>query len=411
LIVPNSGCRANPDRCILIDGRFDDQLLSRVTPTILKLQKTRGPITVYILNSPGGGIRIMESLLRLLRAPDQDFFSSRRIITVATKRAASAAADLLCSGDYAIAYPDSTIHYHGGRVYEESALTKERTNLLAEWLRWTTDYYAWDLARKIENRFRLRFLLARDQFADIRTKHHPQRMSDFDCFLEIIMEKLSDKGKEVCKTARDRYKRYEALLTKMPRPRKSKRRRPAILEAAQIKVILDFELRANKKNRNWTFRYGGLGKLTEDFYLLAEYLESKQDDRLSKWCSELGKLALSPAEKAAIDAIQDEQLRTKKTVDLVRPIIEPVWSFFIALCHSLQEGENALTAKDAYWLGLIDEVLGEPDMSALRWIMEYQDDPTPAAAQATDSKAGEDAKKDKAETKANDPTRPETLPV
>ncbi len=354
----------------------------------------------------------MESLLQLLRAPDQDFVRGRRIITVATKRASSAAADLLCSGDYSIAYPNSTILYHGGRVFEDKALTKEHTTLLAEYLRWSTDYYAWDLARKIENRFRLRFLLSRDKFADVRTKRHPQKMSDFDCFLEVITEKLSPRGKAVCEAARDRYKRYEVLLTKIPRTKRYKKQRPAILEAEQIKVILDFELEANKKSREWTFRYGGLRKLVEDFYLLTEYLESKQDDLLSEWCSDLGKFALSPTEKAAMDAIQDQKLRTQKIVELVKPIIEPVWSFFIALCHALQEGENALTAKDAYWLGLIDEVLGDPDMAALRWLMEYKPDPPKTPDQQAGSTGSGDAEeKAKGEGKTDGTTGTETRPA
>lgn len=367
-----------------MDGRIDEQLISRLTPTILKLQKTRDPITVYISNSPGGEIALMEALLKLLNSPHQDSDHLCRIITVVTRKAGSAAADLLCSGDYAIAYPNSIIHYHGGRVFEETALTKERTNLLAQYLRWTSDYYAWDLARKIGDRFRLLFLLSRSKFAKIRAKQAHKQMTDFDCFLDLIMSNLSSNGKTVCEAARDRYKRYETLLTKIPKKLRAGRR-PALLEAEQIKVVLDFELEANKKNRNWTFRNGGLGRVTDDFYLLTEYLEGAADDRLKEWCSDFGQFAISAAEKAAVDAIPDEQARTKRIIDLVQPIIAPVWSFFVALCHALQEGENQLTAKDAYWLGLIDEVLGDSDMSALRLLIEYKDDPPPPSEQKGDT--------------------------
>jgi ATP-dependent protease ClpP protease subunit len=407
LNVPSPLFRPNPDRSVIIDGKFDEQLVSRLTPTILKLQKTRQPITVYIANSPGGVIANMESLLRLLRSPDQNFSGPCRIITVVTRRAASAAADLLCSGDYAIAYPDSIIHYHGGRLYEETALTKERTTLLAEMLRFTTDYYAWDLARKIEGRFRLLFLISRGQFAEVRAKNHAT-MSDFECFLDIIMSKLTDKGKKVCEAARDRYKRYETLLNKIPRTKKSKKR-IALLEAEQIKVILDFELEVNKKKADWTFRYGGLSRVTEDFHLLTEYLEGRQNERLGHWCSDFAKFAISSAEKSSIDAIPDQEKRNKKIIKLVQPVIEPVWSFFIALCHALQEGENELTAKDAYWLGLIDEVLGEQDMFARRLIAEYEPDPPPAPppemqaqtqVQGSGQKQSQETKNDEEKSKA-----------
>jgi hypothetical protein len=115
--------------------------------------------------------------------------------------------------------------------------------------------------------------------------------------------------------------------------------------------------------------------LTEDFYLLTEYLEGKQNQKLHQWCSDFGKFAINPSEKAIVDGITDEKQKTEKIIELVQPVIEPVWSFFVALCHALQEGENELTARDAYWLGLIDEVLGEPDMSARRMIGEYEPDP------------------------------------
>jgi len=49
-------------------------------------------------------------------------------------------------------------------------------------------------------------------------------------------------------------------------------------------------------------------------------------------------------------------------------------AFFIALCHALQEGENELTAIDAYWLGLVDEVVGE-HLWTIRLMEEFEPDP------------------------------------
>jgi len=44
------------------------------------------------------------------------------------------------------------------------------------------------------------------------------------------------------------------------------------------------------------------------------------------------------------------------------------------MCHALQEGENQLTATDAYWLGLVDEVIGVKELMSLRMIEEFKVD-------------------------------------
>ena len=104
-------------------------------------------------------------------------------------------------------------------------------------------------------------------------------------------------------------------------------------------------------------------------------------------------------ERAAIEALTDENAHTAKIIQIVRPRLEPAWSFFVALCHALHEGENKLTAKDAYWLGLIDEVLGDPDMAVLRLISEYRDDPPPPPpAQQQQSTGNQNAQDGKEKT-------------
>jgi hypothetical protein len=57
------------------------------------------------------------------------------------------------------------------------------------------------------------------------------------------------------------------------------------------------------------------------------------------------------------------QDRHAKIVAKLRPVIQPIWLFFVALCHILQERDNVLTAADAYWLGLIDEVIGLDELN------------------------------------------------
>jgi Clp protease len=384
LIVPHHYYRLNPARAIYINGTINRDLISQITPEIHKLQNaSREPITVYI-DSPGGHVHGMETILRLLKLSDQDSSSPCHVITAVTTRAASAAADLLSSGDYAIAYPTSTILYHGTRRQEPAPLTVESTSMLAYYLRISNDRYAMELARKIEERFSFRFLIARHDFAAIRTKNAKPTMGDLECFIEFIHDKLSDDAKDVWAKARQRHLRYKDLfdtvLRKVRRHRNIGTMNRSKLEANSIKAIVDFELKAHTGDTSWTFRHGGIGNLADDFFLLDEYLTNAGHERLRKWSISFGKLILPDTDVAEIEAIATEDERTQRLVDKVQPILEPLWSFFVALCHALQDGENELTAYDAYWLGLVDEVVGA-NLISLRTFQEYKPDPPTQAAQ------------------------------
>jgi ATP-dependent protease ClpP protease subunit len=372
-----------------VNGNINNDLVSRLTPQILKLQsKDRSPITVYI-DSPGGLVSSMEAILRLLKLSDQDSSDPCHIITAVTMRAGSAAADLLSSGDYSIAFPSSTVLYHGLRTYEQNALTFESTSVLTNILRLSNDRYAMELARKIEDRFSFRYMSVRDEFADFRTRKAAPAMTDLDCFIEVIGSKLSKNAKKVWDKATDRHGRYQALLASLERALSKKKQigsdRLAEIEAVSIRAIVDFEMKANKDDPSWTFRRGGMDRLADDFFLLNEYMTTYGDERLTNWCKLFGKWVLPKLDADEIDAITDEKLRTEKLVEKVRPILQPIWGFFIALCHALQEGENELTAKDAYWLGLVDEVVGE-ELWTLRSFVEYEPEPPSQTEQNEEEK-------------------------
>lgn len=379
MIVPDENFRANPSRAVYVLGTIDQQLVYRLTQPILRLQSlNRSAITVYI-DSPGGSIASMESLWRLLTVSNQDSAPPCRIITVATTRAASAAADLLSSGDYAIAQPQSTILYHGSRTFRDMPLTVETTSMLAQILRMTNETYAMELIRKIESRFMFRFLMLKSRFDDVRKNNRRKAITDTECFLVLVSDSLSNRAKKLFETARQRHERYEALLKEAKRKRNFKS--VARTEAARIKAIVDFEVENNKNDKNWTFQDGGLTRLNDDFFLLNEHLASSQSERLNRLCAQWGKFALSDEDKAEIDNAPEGE-RPELLIRKVRPLLEPLWAFFVALCHALQEGENELTATDAFWLGLIDEVMGDSALPSLRLIAEYQHDP-PAALSPT----------------------------
>ena len=119
--MPSANYRPNPSRSVYLIGTIDQPMVDRLTPQILSLQSlSRAPISVYI-ESPGGDVRCAEKIFSLLSAADE---SGERcqILTIATGLAtglaASAAADILTFGDYALAYPHTEIYYHGTRLSE-----------------------------------------------------------------------------------------------------------------------------------------------------------------------------------------------------------------------------------------------------------------------------------------------------
>jgi ATP-dependent protease ClpP protease subunit len=356
-------------------------MVERLTPSILTYQSvSRDPITVYI-DSRGGNVDSADSILRLLTASNQDAAAACRIITVVVNRAASAAADLLSSGDYAIAYPGSTIFYHGVRESLVVPVTVEYGSALTESLKLSNEQSAMALARKTEWRFMFRYVTVKSKFEEVRTKLAGPSMSDLDCFVYVIAENLSDHAKQLVQRAKERHGRYQALINSALVPAMSKKAGAtsksslAQTEAAIIKKIIDFEVSEHKKDSGWNFSGGGLSRLNDDFLLLKEYVFSTGSDQFRKLCDRWGRFSLTSEEQAELDGIADDTKRRDALLEKARPHFLPVWSFFIALCHALQEGEeNYLTPWDAYWLGLIDEVVGDSNLMCFRYLSEYQKD-------------------------------------
>lgn len=352
-------------------------MVARLTPRILLLQsESRAPICVYI-NSPGGSPRSAETILRLLNLSDQDQSAPCEIITAVTLQAASAAADLLSAGDYSIAFPSGVILHHGVRRFEKAPSTLESTSMLNELLRLSNDAYAMQLAQKIEDRFTFRYLSVRDEFEALRTQKSDPGKSDLDCFISIIAEKLSSDAKIIWEKAVARNKRYKDLINSVieKSDQVESIESPLQFQAIVIKAIVDFEVSESVANELHDFRFGGIRRLVDDFYLADEYMSSNTGKRLEKWCNSFGKFILTKEQELEIDSITDDGARLERLVEIGRPILQPMVSFFVALCHALQEGENELTAVDAYWFGLVDEVIGE-DLWTIRLMEEFQPDAT-----------------------------------
>jgi hypothetical protein len=140
------------------------------------------------------------------------------------------------------------------------------------------------------------------------------------------------------------------------------------LEAEMLRAIISFEIASNKKHRAWTFAGKGMAQVSDDFFLLTEYIGQHKNDWIEEFCEEWKSFVLQEDEMAAIDALPEDQRKGARIAKL-SPVLLPLWLFFGSICHVLQEEENPLTPIDAFWLGLVDEVAGA-NLPTLRRIAE-----------------------------------------
>lgn len=366
----------NPRRAIHIQGTIDQDMIYRVTPKIVTLQnESREPITAYI-DSRGGAVHFKNALLRLLTANNQNFEGPCPLITVAMSVAASAAADLLSAGYYSLAYPDSLIMYHGVRRSTDEVLTEEQTYELAKNLREGNKGFAIQLARDTEERFFFRFMSLYELLPAVKARGTiTGGNTDLEAFLTLLAEKTSPSANDVLQKAYERYGRYAALINCVVKHwQRSKKEKTFVeLEVAQIKAIVDFEARKNKAQKDWTFETEGIHSLIGDFFLVNEFLGFFQGKRFRELVLRWGDFLLSAQETAEIAQLEGEA-KDQMTVNIVGPRLRPVFSYFMALCHVLQQGDNYLSARDAFWLGLIDEVIGIKELPTYRLFVEHAKD-------------------------------------
>lgn len=329
------------------------------------------------IDSPGGVVAYMRSILRLLRLPGLDSPAPCHLITVATSLAASAAATLLCSGDYVVACPGSLIHFHGVRTYRQTEITKEDADDVARDLKASNDASAVSLARTRSQQFFFRCIALRSDFEEYRKKN-PRALTDKDCFVGMISERLSAWGMELLRKAEDRYKRYESLSHHVFKSRRVQKELGLIrsdpnrgdymrVEAEILNAIIAFEV-PRKKSQGRTFASEGLQRVNDDFFLINEYIDQHSNARIETFCEAWKDFILDEVDKAAIESLPEDQRRAARFAKL-SPVLLPLWLFFGSICHALQEAENPLTPEDAFWLGLVDEVMGA-NLPTFRRIIE-----------------------------------------
>jgi len=366
----------NVERCIYVTGEITQELINKITPEINRLRiQNPGPITAFI-DSEGGDINAADQMRSLLKAPNQKG-EICDLVTVVTGQAASAAADLLALGDYAIAYSHAMVVYHGSRQQSRYALTYESATSLATSLRQTNERFARRLAQRIFKRFAIRIAQISVEFINFRESDDGNRRNCIDALIDSLRTKFSGDERTLILDAQKRQQAI-SLLSSSVVGKLSKIKRvlsDAQIEAEFLKAIIDFKVKAHKAD-HWLISKKGLSEISDDFTLLHDYYYGSQNRDLIIQIETFGELFLKESEAQEYQGLtltEDKKLEWLRARAL--PKMQPIWYFIVSLCRLLQTADYTFTAKEAYWIGLVDEVPGS-GLANLREATKA-DDPTP----------------------------------
>ena len=385
-------CTANWQRSILIDSLIDDEFVRRITPQILALrQENNDPITVGI-DSPGGSLTAVDVLLGLLTGPDQDG-KVGEIITVATNRAYSAAANFLAFGTYAVALRHSQILYHDVRFTGMEDVTPEKARIAAKALQDLNDSFSLRLASQVISRLTWIYIDLRsgfDQmqqafpapyrfFSEIVNSYAPKVDADVSCdlasFATSLWAKLSSQNDNLIRSVMNRLKRWISLMNitkSAPSYRQKRSRIPGILDGPRhlhklmkgqpdqfgaseegLKLLISLIVAeiSNMKTERVIFS-GVLDRAIREYYIL----DSMNHPKHIKNATDL--MLGSPYVFFQNDIAKLSDSAKQEIYAKAAPCATLLWLFCVLLCRELFEGEHVLTPQDAQLLGLVDEVSG-----------------------------------------------------
>lgn len=352
--------RPNQSRSVEVFGEFNDDLACRLATQVSKLKAdSNDPITVYI-NSLGGGIRELEIIDGILRSPSIGG-EPCPYVTVAVGNAASAAANLLAFGFYAYAYEHSLIYFHGARRIDIPEAAAEDATQLANELQRRNLKISRKLAISVIARLAYTYTSLLSDFKKIKVQKVPQEFESLVRYFKFVGKNLSPRARHL---ATSTYKQMEAArelsekILPVVVPKLGKRINPAADDAKVLIGVIKHELKINK-GKSWLLDERGVSQIVTDYLLLRDYNLGEHTVMVRKVLDHFGVGFLTDKEFKKYESLKGDG---KKTLELLSqcaaPHLLPLWYFAVSLCRQLMRGEHQLTPPDAYYLGLVDEVIG-----------------------------------------------------
>jgi ATP-dependent protease ClpP protease subunit len=370
-------------RSVTIGGPIDDGLAVTATPRILELKADPEKPLVVLIDSPGGRLDRTGQLLEAL------FLENRPgercpVFAVATGHAMSAAADLLVAADFAAALPACRILCHGGRTFEqeltEGASVEHGANLnylnaaAAKWLARHIFRRNLDTYRRVEPQFPA-LGPAGTRYDDVVASEWSSEVVDIRRLASAIWSKLPDGLANVVDeavasmamvsavrraiSAGDMSGGVDAIVTHEDADRRDDlRHRFAVLSA-----LLSLRMQSDPE---FELDFLALTDVASDLAYYVEATSGNFEDEALFLTTENAEIFFGASDLEVATKIA-ERGDEQPAADIARfdAILErayaraaPLWAFSLGVARLFQRTEIELDAESAWWLGLIDHVLG-----------------------------------------------------
>ena len=310
--------------------------------------------------------------------PDQDG-RPRRLITVVTDEAASAAADFLALGDYAIAYPDSSIVYHGTRRPFGGIVTAESARSVATALQRTNERFALRLADKVIGRI----VLAAGQTGRGLSEYREIPSDDAWPNVEPIVnaqikELIFDDVLDLARAAMERQDSIRNLTVAVISHLESLPEQPKSESGRDIEIFnAVFASKREQKNlEEWNFTKTGLQEVIADFELLRDYHFGDHRSEIGRLLALYGSVFLTTDDAKIFKGLKKED-RAKFLQSQAGNKLRGLWYYVMSACRLLQTTDFTFDAEEGFWFGLVDEVIGCPELVTHRLLAEEQPAPRP----------------------------------
>jgi hypothetical protein len=219
-----------------------------------------------------------------------------------------------------------------------------------------------------------RYAFLRPEFQTVRSAHADRQLSDAECILFALQTRVSSQLWSVLTDAMIRSLDNDILdnrASESMAAHGSVHELPtAAFEALLLKCIVDHLVENHKDEAEWSLRRAGFNKIEENFEILIDSHARRHKEQIKKLTNRWGEFFLETAEQVEFAVIADGE-KDMWLITQVADRIRSVWFLYVSICRLLQESDHFFSAEDAYWVGLIDEIIGNDSLPSPRTFVEF----------------------------------------